>query len=170
MEGQFSGMGTNPNEQGQNIQNQYGANSNMNGQWQNGNDFDMQKQDLKFCKFCGEKITMDAVICVKCGRQVEELKAANPQPHIVITNDNSSKNANLSAAVNMGGHHMGYRTPKSKITALLLCFFLGVLVVHKFYEGKVGMGILYLFTGGLCGVGVIIDFIVLLFKPSIYYV
>ena len=86
---------------------------------------------------------MDAVICVKCGRQVEELKAANPQPHIVITNDNSSKNANLSAAVNMGGHHMGYRTPKSKITALLLCFFLGVLVVHKFYEGSRN-GYLYL--------------------------
>ena len=30
--------------------------------------------------------------------------------------------------------------------------------------------VLYLFTGGLCGVGVIVDFITLLFKPNPYYV
>ena len=27
--------------------------------------------DTKFCKFCGEKIAVDAIICPKCGRQVE---------------------------------------------------------------------------------------------------
>ena len=26
----------------------------------------------KFCKFCGEKIPEDAVMCTHCGRQVEE--------------------------------------------------------------------------------------------------
>ncbi len=60
--------------------------------------------------------------------------------------------------------------PKSKWVALALCFFLGVLGIHKFYEGKVGMGILYLFTGGLFAIGVIVDFIMLLFKPNPYYV
>ena len=54
--------------------------------------------------------------------------------------------------------------------SLLLCFFLGFVGGHKFYEGKVGMGILYLFTAGLCGIGVLIDFITLLFKPNPYYV
>ena len=36
----------------------------------------------------------------------------------------------------------------------MLCLFLGALGVHKFYEGKVGMGILYLgaFTGVLSDV------------------
>ena len=24
---------------------------------------------------------------------------------------------------------------------------------HKFYEGKIGMGVLYIFTGGLFGIG-----------------
>ena len=48
--------------------------------------------------------------------------------------------------------------------------FLGFLGAHKFYESKTGMGILYLFTVGLFGIGVIIDFITLLFKPTIYYV
>ena len=48
--------------------------------------------------------------------------------------------------------------------------FLGVLGGHKFYEGKVGMGILYLFTGGLFCIGWIIDIIVLLTKPNPYFV
>lgn len=39
----------------------------------------------KFCKFCGEQIDADAVICVKCGKQVEELKTAQTEtPNIVI--------------------------------------------------------------------------------------
>jgi TM2 domain-containing membrane protein YozV len=39
----------------------------------------------------------------------------------------------------------------------LLWFFLGFLGVHKFYLGKMGWGILYIFTGGLFLVGWLID-------------
>ena len=53
-------------------------------------------------------------------------------------------------------------SPKSKLATLLLCFFLGIVGGHCFYAGKVGMGILYLFTGGICGIGAIIDFIKIL--------
>lgn len=59
---------------------------------------------------------------------------------------------------------------KNKWVALTLCFFLGWLGAHKFYEDKVELGILYIFTGGIFGIGLFIDFIVLLFKPTIYYV
>ncbi|MDE5994014.1 MAG: TM2 domain-containing protein [Oscillospiraceae bacterium] len=51
-----------------------------------------------------------------------------------------------------------------------MCIFLGFFGGHKFYEGKVGMGILYFFTGGLFFIGVIIDFIGILTKPNPYYV
>jgi TM2 domain-containing membrane protein YozV len=46
---------------------------------------------------------------------------------------------------------------KTKTTAYLLWFFLGLFGVHKFYLEKTGMGILYLCTGGLLGIGWLID-------------
>ena len=44
------------------------------------------------------------------------------------------------------------------------------LCKDKFYEGKAGIGILYIFTFGLFGIGVIVDFITILLKPNPYYV
>lgn len=110
----------------------------------------------KFCKHCGETIDKDCFICPKCGKQVEAF--ASQQPNVVINNSNT----------NVVGGHMGKE--KNKLVALLLCFFLGALGIHRFYEGKIGTGILWLFTLGLGGVGVLVDFIILLFKPNPYYV
>lgn len=59
---------------------------------------------------------------------------------------------------------------KNKWISVLLCLFLGGLGAHKFYEGKMIMGILYLFTMGLFGIGWLIDLLVLLGKPNPYYV
>ena len=120
----------------------------------------------KFCKHCGAKIPAEAVICTACGCQVEEMKSSSAAtPNIVINNANNNSNVNNNQ-IGVGG----YRRPKNKWVSLLLCLFLGYFGVHKFYEGKIGMGILYLFTGGLFGIGAIIDFIVLLFKPKPYFV
>lgn len=58
---------------------------------------------------------------------------------------------------------------KSKWVAFFLCLFFGVLGAHKFYEGRVLLGIVYIFTAGLFGIGVIFDLISLLFKPNPYY-
>lgn len=44
----------------------------------------------------------------------------------------------------------------------VVCFFFGVLGIHRFIVGKIGTGILYLFTAGLFGIGVIVDFVMLL--------
>jgi len=46
---------------------------------------------------------------------------------------------------------------KSKSTAYILWFFFGFFGIHKFYLNKVGMGIIYLFTFGLFGIGWFID-------------
>ena len=120
----------------------------------------IEARATKFCKYCGEVIDADCVVCPKCGKQVEELKAAQPQ--VVVNNTNANVNANVNAGVGL--------RPKNKWTAFLLCLFLGGLGAHKFYEGKTGMGILYIFTVGLCGIGWLIDLITILFKPNPYYV
>lgn len=59
--------------------------------------------------------------------------------------------------------------PKNKWVSFLLCLFFGYLGIHKFYESRILLGVLYLLTGGLFGVGVIIDLIVLFFKPNPYH-
>ncbi len=120
----------------------------------------------KFCKYCGGKIPMDAVVCTLCGRQVEELKQAE-QPKIVINNTVSNQQ---NAPLSHGRVYVQVKKPLSKWVAFFLCLFLGAIGAHKFYEGKNGLGILYLFTGGLLFVGVVVDLISLLFKPNHYYV
>jgi TM2 domain-containing membrane protein YozV len=50
---------------------------------------------------------------------------------------------------------------KSWIAALLLCFFVGVLGIHRFYVGKIGTGILMLITFGGFGLWTLIDFILI---------
>ncbi|MCI8589393.1 MAG: TM2 domain-containing protein [Clostridiales bacterium] len=53
---------------------------------------------------------------------------------------------------------------KSKMTALILCLlgFIGFGGIHRMYVGKVGSGVLYFFTYGLCVIGTIIDLISIL--------
>ncbi|MBD3191619.1 MAG: NINE protein [Candidatus Heimdallarchaeota archaeon] len=46
---------------------------------------------------------------------------------------------------------------EDKIVDLLMCIFLGGLGIHRFLKGYNVSGILWLCTGGLFGVGVIID-------------
>lgn len=118
------------------------------------------ERNKKYCKHCGELIDVECVICPKCGKQVEELKRSSEN---IVINNNNTATAAAHVLVTTG-------KVKNKWVAFLLCLFLGIFGAHKFYEEKVGMGILYLLTCGLLGIGWIIDIIILLFKPNPYYV
>ena len=54
---------------------------------------------------------------------------------------------------------LGYTSPKSRTAAALLCFFFGIIGVHRFYVGKIGTGILQIITLGGLGIWALIDFI-----------
>jgi hypothetical protein len=86
----------------------------------------------KFCSTCGESIRAAAEICPNCGVR----QFAPPD----------SVNA----------------SPKSFVAALILCFLLGTLGVHRFYVGKIGTGILTILTfGGFFGIWPLIDLILI---------
>lgn len=54
-------------------------------------------------------------------------------------------------------------SPKSRLAAALLAFFLGGLGIHRFYVGKIGTGIATILTiGGFFGIWPLIDFIMIL--------
>lgn len=129
------------------------------------------QERTKFCKHCGAKIPEDAVICTACGRQVEEFKGSaqsqSATPQIVINNANTNMNTNTNTNVNAA---IGRGKLCDKWVSFCLAVFLGWCGAHKFYEGKAGMGILYLFTGGLFCIGWIIDIFAILAKPNPYYV
>lgn len=57
---------------------------------------------------------------------------------------------------------------KNKWVAWFLCLFFGLAGAHKFYEENIPAGIAYLCTGGLCGIGWIVDLIILLRRPNPY--
>ncbi len=63
----------------------------------------------------------------------------------------------------------GFRTNlKSRSLSIFLCALFGIFGVHRFYEGKILTGLLWLFTGGLGLIGWIIDLIILINKPRYY--
>lgn len=107
------------------------------------------------CPMCGAP--MQEGTCGYCG-YAEEKTAANAadisqqpiQPQIVIN----------SPPQNINGFTPGV-SRKSKSVALILCIFLGYIGAHKFYVGENGMGIIYLFTMGLFGIGWLIDIILI---------
>jgi len=48
---------------------------------------------------------------------------------------------------------------KSQLLATLLCFFFGLLGIHRFYLGYIWQGVVQLLTLGCCGVWALIDLI-----------
>jgi TM2 domain-containing membrane protein YozV len=51
---------------------------------------------------------------------------------------------------------------KDWLTTLLLCFFLGVFGIHRFYTGHTVIGVVQLLTLGGCGIWALIDFIMII--------
>ena len=49
-----------------------------------------------------------------------------------------------------------------KVGLAIICWFFGSLGVHRFIVGKIGTGILWLVTLGFCGIGTLVDFIMIL--------
>jgi len=95
----------------------------------------MKQDNEKYCVECGVLINIKAEICPKCG--VRQQLLATPLSAEIVEQRNKW------------------------ITCLLLCWFLGVLGVHRFYTGHTALGVLQLLTLGGCGIWALIDFIII---------
>lgn len=87
--------------------------------------------------------------------QIKQHANITPTKHVKsykIIKKHEGKKASNSASSEGG---------KSQVVALVLAILLGGIGIHRFYLGHIGMGILYLFTAGLCGIGWLIDIILI---------
>ena len=95
----------------------------------------MKQENEKYCIECGVLINIKAEICPKCG--VRQNVQTTPISAEIVEQRNKW------------------------ITCLLLCWFLGVLGVHRFYTGHTALGVFQLLTFGGCGIWTLIDFIII---------
>lgn len=127
------------------------------------------------CAFCGAPVYAGTERCEYCGGiqpQHVEPKPVQPQQPIVINVYNSPEQQPVrervvekvvEKKVYVTRDSAPTRSEYSRGTVFLLCLFLGVIGVHRFYVGKTGTGILWLLTGGLCDIGWFFDLILIVF-------
>ena len=111
------------------------------------------------CPVCGAPL--EGEVCTYCGHRLKTsinnstVQSQNANNISIVTNVVNNNSQNISnQVINV--------SKKNKITALILCVLFGLFGVHRFYVGKVGTGLLYLFTGGLFLIGYIVDIILII--------
>lgn len=136
-----------------------------------------KSESLMKCPNCGASIYDDVNRCQYCGAYTAN-SAQQPAPAPYAQYQAGAQTTaqppqpiiyNVINQIPAEAVNGAYRVPvssKSKWVAFFLCVFFSYLGFHKFYVGKVGAGILYLFTVGLFGFGWIIDAIVILCGSS----
>ncbi len=114
-----------------------------------------------FCINCGSELKTNAKFCEYCGADLSGEQKSQEKRETYRTYTTRTE-VYVTPTTHSSYNPENQVSPKSRLVLILLWFFFGVLGVHYFYAGRIGMGILWLLTGGLFGIGWIIDIIVIL--------
>ena len=119
----------------------------------------------KFCILCGAEATSDQMAGYQMDANGNPLcwacfDKANPQPTPAAASGSSSGGARKGA---VGSAAAAVATwSRTRQITLVLCIFLGIFGVHRFYVGKPKLAVLYIFTAGLAGWGWLVDLIMII--------
>lgn len=81
------------------------------------------------------------------------------QPDELLVLQNLTKDMTENQQQQFITFYAGKRKEQQNLTLLTILGFFGVAGIQRFVIGETGMGIIYLLTGGFCGIGTIIDLI-----------
>ena len=107
------------------------------------------------CPFCGAEVTTAKTsTCEYCDSDLTEFIRAEKESNNIWPQPFPGVNKNYCEIKPQG---------KSRQTALILCIIglFGIGGLHRLYVGKIGTGILHLFTHGLFWVGTLIDLVLI---------
>lgn len=146
--------------------------------------YEFDHSRTQICPHCGQSVTRGADFCTHCGSSMTESVSAGNTSQVPVFSTPAASNSGEGiwskikrVLTDITGGLLDMiselnRTirarEKNKWISLLLCIF--TVFGHKLYEGKIEMAIIYLLTGGLFGIGLVVDVITLLGKPENYYV
>lgn len=120
------------------------------------------------CPYCGAEV--HERICDYCNSEImgftsESVFGSNAIDEARTVDNNIALNRTadvpLYTEINSSAACVEEYSTKKKTTALILCILFGWLGVHHFYTGRWILGILYLCTYGLWGLGVVFDIVMI---------
>ncbi|MDR1913961.1 MAG: TM2 domain-containing protein [Clostridiales bacterium] len=118
----------------------------------------IQQEADGFCVYCGKPFCKDCLTEIGekyyCRKHVGEAFRRVPE-EIPITPSYPVPPSSPTIINNFNA--VDHYPTRSRVAAALLCLFLGVFGLHRFYVGKIGTGLIWFFTFGFFGIGWFLD-------------
>ena len=112
-----------------------------------------------YCRNCGNEVSEKAIMCVACGTPP---KAGDKYCYNCKAETAPIASICMKCGVSLKHENLIDGEGQDWLTTLLLCFFLGVFGIHRFYTGHTAIGVVQLLTLGGCGIWALIDFIMII--------
>ena len=120
---------------------------------------EVRKEDLNFEPRVGDFVSLYRRSDGTIAKVILENKPSNDGINQSGQGININLSQNQQASVQQQTHYVSSGKVVNKLIYVLLAIFLGWIGAHKFYAGKTGSGVIYIFTIGLFGIGWFIDII-----------